>query len=92
MQPADTPPLTPSVAAAIEAQLDDLQRESEARRRELRDIAAALPQATSRRLLVTQMTRELVRAPDRVSVAKRAALKVARTPTDVYRRARTRRR
>ena len=56
---ADPTPLTPSVAAAIEARLDALQVESEQRRRELREIAAALPQATSRRLLVTQMTREL---------------------------------
>ena len=45
---------------------------------------------TSRRLLVTQMARELVHAPDRVSVAKRAALKAARTPTDVYHRVRSR--
>lgn len=90
MQAADPPPLAPSVAAAIEARLDELQHESEARRRELREIAAALPQATSRRLLVTQMTRELVHAPDRVSVAKRALLKVARTPTDLYHRVRVR--
>lgn len=90
MQGAEPTPLTPSVAAAIESRLDELQRESEQRRRELREIAAALPQATSRRLLVTQMTRELLRAPDRVSVAKRAALKAARTPTDVYHRVRSR--
>jgi ABC-type Fe3+/spermidine/putrescine transport system ATPase subunit len=75
----------------IEARLAALQRESEARRRELRDIAAALPQATSRRVLVTQMTRELLVAPDRVSVAKRAVLKVARTPSDVYHRMRAQR-
>ncbi len=90
MQTAEPSPLTPSVAAAIEARLDELQRESEVRRSELREIAAALPQATSRRLLVTQMARELVHAPDRVSVAKRAALKVLRTPTDVYHRLRAR--
>ena len=45
-------------------------------------LAAALPQATSRRLLVKQMTRELLTAPDRVSVAKRGVLKVLRTPAD----------
>lgn len=90
MSAPESPHLAPSVAAAVEARLDALQRESEARRRELREIAAALPQATSRRLLVTQMTRELLHAPDRVSVAKRAILKVARTPTDVYHRVRAR--
>jgi len=78
------------VTAAIEARLDELQRESEARRAELREIVAALPQATSRRLLVRQMVRELASAPDRVSVAKRGALKVARTPTAVYHRLRSR--
>lgn len=92
MHAADPSPLAPSVAAAIEARLDELQRESEQRRRELREIAAALPQATSRRLLVTQMVRELWRAPDRSSVAKRGVLKVLRTPTDVYHRVRSRRR
>lgn len=88
---ADPTPLTPSVAAAIEARLDALQVESEQRRRELREIAAALPQATSRRVLVIQMTRELLTAPDRVSVAKRGVLKIARTPSDVYHRTRARR-
>lgn len=79
------------MAAALEAQLDELQRESQQRRTELRAILEQLPQATSRRVLVRQMVRELVTAPDRVSVAKRAALKVARTPTDVVRRVTQRR-
>lgn len=78
--------VTPEQLARIEARLDELQRESVQRRAELREIAAALPQATSRRLLVKQMTREIVTAPDRASVAKRAVLKVLRTPTDLYRR------
>lgn len=90
MQSGDPSPLAPSVAAAIEARLDELQRESEQRRAELRDILAALPQATSRRRLVVQMVREVVGAPDRVSVAKRALLKVARTPTAAYHRLRAR--
>lgn len=90
MHAADSPHLAPSVAAAIEARLEELQRESEARRRELRDIAAALPQATSRRLLVKAMTRDLLTAPDRVSVAKRGVLKLLRTPTDAYHRLRAR--
>ncbi|HUF98863.1 MAG TPA: hypothetical protein VMM60_12110 [Ilumatobacter sp.] len=75
--------------AALEAQLDELQRESEARREELKALAAAMPEATSRRLLVKQMVSELVHAPDRTSVAKRAILKVLRTPTDLVRRVRS---
>lgn len=78
--------------ADLEARLDALEAESKARRAELRALLEQLPQATSRRLLVTQMTREILTAPDRVSVAKRGVLKIARTPTAVYRRATTRRR
>jgi len=74
----------------MEAQLDELQRASEARREELKALAAAMPEATSRRRLVKQMVSEIVHAPDRTSVAKRAILKVLRTPTDLVRRVRSR--
>ena len=88
--PAEPTPLTPAVADAIEARLDALEAESQARRAELRAVLEQLPQATSRRLLVKQMTRDIVTAPDRVSIAKRGVLKVARTPTAVYHRVRSR--
>ncbi len=74
----------------MEAKLDELQRASDARREELKALAAAMPEATSRRLLVKQMISEIVHAPDRSSVAKRAILKVLRTPTDLVRRVRSR--
>lgn len=72
----------------LEQRLDTLERESQDRRAELRRLAAELPQATSRRALVTSMVRSIAEAPDKVTVAKRVSLKVARTPADLVRRAR----
>jgi hypothetical protein len=74
--------------AAIEQRLDELQRESEARRSELRALAAQLPEATSRRALVRSMASSVVHAPDKPQVAKRVLLKVARTPVELVRRRR----
>lgn len=76
--------------AEIERRLDDLQRESQERRAELRALAAELPEATSRRALVRSMARSVVEAPDRPLVAKRVLLKLGRTPADVVRRLRAR--
>ena len=76
--------------AAIEQRLDELQRESQERRAELRALAAELPAATSRRALVRSMVASVTHAPDKKLVAKRAVLKVARTPTDLVRRVRNR--
>lgn len=77
-------------ADAVEQRLDDLQRESEQRRTELRTLAAQLPEATSRRALVRSMASSVIHAPDRPLVAKRLALKLARTPADLLRRVRCR--
>jgi hypothetical protein len=74
--------------AEYEARLDELQRESEQRRTELRAIAAELPEATSRRALVRSMFGSIAGAPDKPLVAKRLVLKVLRTPSDLVRRAR----
>lgn len=79
----------PIDAAVIEARLDELQRESQERRAELRALAAELPEVTSRRALVSSMFRSVAEAPDKPLVAKRVVLKVARTPSDVVRRLRT---
>ena len=76
---------------AIEARLDELQRESEERRRELRSLAAELPEATSRRALVRAMASSVLHAPDRPMVAKRTVLKLLWTPADAVRRLRARR-
>ena len=75
---------------AIEARLDRLQAESERRRAELRELAASLPAATSRRALVRSMFASVARAPDKPLVAKRTILKVLCTPADLWRRLRAR--
>lgn len=76
--------------AHIERQLDELQRESDARRSELRSLAEQLPQATSRRAVIRSMFSSVVHAPDRPLVIKRVVLKIARTPADLVRRVRNR--
>jgi hypothetical protein len=72
--------------ATIEERLDELQRESNVRRAELKAIAAELPEATSRRAMLTSMVRSVADAPDKPMVVKRTVLKVLRTPADVVRR------
>lgn len=76
--------------AAIEQRLDELERESQERRAELRALAAELPAATSRRAFLKSMVTGVIDAPDKPQVAKRVALKVARTPADLVRRVRSR--
>lgn len=75
-------------SAELIARLDELQRESEARRAELRAIAADLPEATSRRALVRSMVRSVASAPDKPTVAKRILLKILHTPGDLVRHSR----
>lgn len=75
-------------AGDIERRLDELERESQARRAELRAIAAALPEATSRRAVLRSIASDLRHAPDRPLVVKRVVLKILRTPADVARRLR----
>ena len=70
----------------VEAILDELQRESLERRAELRALAAQLPEATSRRALITSMFASVAAAPDKPTVAKRVLLKSLRTPVDLVRR------
>lgn len=74
----------------IERRLDELQHESQQRRRELQELAAALPAATSRRALVRSMAASVVAAPDKPLVAKRVVLKILRQPTELVRRVRAR--
>ena len=74
----------------IEAQLEELQRESAARRRELQAIAAQLPAAVSRRAVLRTMAVDFRYAPGKADVLRRALLKLARAPRDAYRRIRSR--
>ena len=70
---------------AVEARLDELQRQSQERQAELRALAVDLPQATSRRAVLAVMWRSIIEAPDKTVVAKRVALKACRAPADLIR-------
>ena len=70
-------------------ELEQLRDESRRRQAELRELAAALPAAQSRRQLVAQMFSDLARAPDKAGVDRRVVVKVVRTPVDLVRRTRT---
>ena len=73
------------MSGSIEERLDELQRESEQRRQELREIAAELPAALSRRQLLRAIVVDIRRAPARGSIASRAVTKAARAPGQLYR-------
>jgi hypothetical protein len=74
------PPSEPSV----EQRLDELQRESERRRQELREIAAELPAAMSRRAILRAMAADFRRAPGRGDVVRRGFAKAAKAPRQLY--------
>lgn len=76
--------------SAIEARLDELQRESQQRQLELKALAAALPGATSRRAMTKSMVASIVHAPNKPLIARRLILKVLRTPVDLFHRIRAR--
>ena len=63
----------------MEQQLEVLQRASEERRAELREIAAQLPDALSRRTILRKIAGDIRHAPDKGDIAGRAARKLGRT-------------
>lgn len=73
---------------SVEEVLDRLQRESEARRAELRAIAAQLPEARSRREVIATMARDARANADVGDIVKRAFRKLVRAPQAVGRRLR----
>ncbi len=64
----------------VRAALDRLQAESEARRAELRDIAAQLPATVSRTALLRTMAVDLRHAPDKAMIVHRGLRKLGRAP------------
>jgi hypothetical protein len=72
--------------ATIEERLTALERESDARRAELRALAAQVPAAVSRREVVRRAVDDLVRAPDKWGIARRGLRKLARAPRALWRR------
>ncbi len=64
----------------VEELLDELQQESEQRRVELREIAALLPAAMSRRAILRAVAADFRHAPDKGDVVIRALRKLGRGP------------
>lgn len=75
-----------AVTDDLEARLDALEAESKARREELKALAEALPEATSRRAYLSAMVKGIAAAPDKPTVVRRVVTKVLRTPVDLLRR------
>lgn len=70
----------PSTNKSVEDLLDDLQRESEQRRAELREITTQLPAAMSRRAILRSVAADIRRAPNKSDIVKRAVRKLGRAP------------
>jgi hypothetical protein len=70
---------SPRPSPSVEEQLDALQRASEDRRAELREIAAQLPEALSRRMILRRIAGDIRHAPDKGDIAGRGARKLGRT-------------
>ncbi len=66
-------------APTVEQQLDALQRASEERRAELREIVAQLPEVMSRRAILRAVAADIRHAPEKGDLADRGIRKVGRT-------------
>lgn len=75
-----------TATSELEARLDALEVESKARREELKALAAALPEATSRRAYLSAMAKGIAAAPDKPTVVRRVVAKAFRAPVDLLRR------
>ncbi len=67
-------------------ELDRLRAEANARRDELRQIAADLPAAMSRRALLRALVGDVRRAPNKGEIVKRGLAKLGRAPRRALRR------
>ncbi len=83
---ADAAPNT----ADLLAELDRLEAESNARREELRAIAAQLPATISRRALLRSVAADLRHSPNKQAIARRATGKLLRAPLHAAKRAQLR--
>jgi hypothetical protein len=73
-----------SSESSVEQRLDELQRQSEERRRDLREIAAELPAGMSRRAILRSMATDLLHAPTKGDIVVRTWRKAARAPRETY--------
>jgi hypothetical protein len=77
-------PQTPD--ADILRQLDELEAESNARREDLKEIAAQLPATISRRALVKAVVDDFRYSPQKKAIAKRGLYKITRWPLNAAKR------
>lgn len=75
---------------AVIARLDELQRESEQRTAELREIAAQLPAVVGRRAMIRTLVGDAALNPNKREIVRRAFGRLARMPRAVLRRLRSR--
>lgn len=73
-------------AADVLRTLDELEAEANARRTELRAIAAQLPAVMSRRALGRAVLVDLRRSPNKGAIARRGVSKVVRAPLHAAKR------
>ncbi|NND73418.1 MAG: hypothetical protein HKN44_00265 [Ilumatobacter sp.] len=78
------------VDASIDARLAALERASDQRSAELRELAAAIPPAISRRALVHGAARDLRAAPNKGEIARRGVRKLVWAPMSLARRVKRR--
>lgn len=83
-------PAHPSESTDVLRKLDELEAEANARRAELRAIAAQLPATISRRALLRAVVTDLRHSPNKGAIVKRAVSKVVRAPLHVAKRAQLR--
>jgi hypothetical protein len=74
----------PAPELSVEERLDELQRQSELRRRELREIAAQLPAGMSRRAILRSMAADFRHAPGKGDIVVRVWRKAARAPHEAF--------
>ncbi len=74
----------PASVPSVEERLDELQRQSEQRRQELREIAAQLPAGLSRRAFLRSMAADFRHAPGKGDIVVRMWRKAARAPREAY--------
>lgn len=82
--------MSPTPDAEVLRQLDELEAESNARREELRRIAAELPATISRRALLRAIYADFRHSPNKRAIVRRALAKVVHAPLHAAKRAQLR--
>lgn len=79
-------PMPSTHDAEVLRRLDELEAESNARRDELRAIAAQLPATISRRALLRTVVDDIRRSPNKGEIVRRAVSRIGRAPLHAAKR------